>query len=140
MNIFLQCLIEGNNNPQEGKILFDSSDHIRFQDGKAVSGHNYGCNRRIVIEKNIEGNEGYTVTMYNLDGNHPLWQNNIQMAPKRMKIVSVDGNIVELRGYGYDQLGDSFADYGVAVLIEEGSISRLQLNMFDRNISIIYLH
>ena len=140
MNIFLQCLIEGNNNPQEGKILFDSSDHIRFQDGKAESGHNYGCNRRIVIEKNIEGNEGYTVTMYNLDGNHPLWQNNIQMAPKRMKIVSVDGNIVELRGYGYDQLGGSFADYGVAVLIEEGSISRLQLNMFDRNISIIYLH
>ena len=140
MNIFLQCLIEGNNNPQEGKILFDSSDHIRFQDGKAVSGHNYGCNRRIVIEKNIEGNEGYTVTMYNLDGNHPLWQNNIQMAPKRMKIVSVDGNIVELRGYGYDQLGASFTDYGVAVLIEEGCISRLQLNMFDRNISIIYLH
>ena len=140
MNIFLQCLIEGNNNPQEGKILFDSSDHIRFQDGKAVSGHNYGCNRRIVIEKNIEGNEGYTVTMYNLDGNHPLWQNNIQMAPKRMKIVSVDGNIVELRGYGYDQLGASFTDYGVAALIEEGCISRLQLNMFDRNISIIYLH
>ncbi|MCQ2606318.1 MAG: hypothetical protein MJ204_07260 [Bacteroidales bacterium] len=140
MNIFLQCLIEGNNNPQEGKIIFDSSDHIRFQNGKAVSGHNYGCNRRIVIEKNIEGNEGYTVTMYNLDGNHPLWQNNIQMAPKRMKIVSVDGNIVELRGYGYDQLGASFTDYGVAVLIEEGCISRLQLNMFDRNISIIYLH
>ena len=134
MNIFLQCLIEGNNNPQEGKIIFDSSDHIRFQNGKAVSGHNYGCNRRIVIEKNIEGNEGYTVTMYNLDGNHPLWQNNIQMAPKRMKIVSVDGNIVELRGYGYDQLGASFTDYGVAVLIEEGCISRLQLNMFDRNI------
>lgn len=51
MNIFLQCLIEGNNNPQEGKIIFDSSDHIRFQNGKAVSGHNYGCNRRIVIEK-----------------------------------------------------------------------------------------
>lgn len=140
MNIFLQCLIEGNNNPQEGKIIFDSSDHIRFQNGKAVSGHNYGCNRRIVIEKNIEGNEGYTVTMYNLDGNHPLWQNNIQMAPKRMKIVSVDGNIVELRGYGYDQLGASFTDYGVAVLIEEGCISRLQLNMFDRNISIIYFH
>lgn len=92
------------------------------------------------MKKNIEGNEGYTVTMYNLDGNHPLWQNNIQMAPKRMKIVSVDGNIVELRGYGYDQLGASFTDYGVAVLIEEGCISRLQLNMFDRNISIIYLH
>ena len=27
-----------------------------------MSGHNYGCNRRFVIEKNIEGGEGYTVT------------------------------------------------------------------------------
>ena len=97
-------IIKGNNNPSEGKAIFDSSDHIRFQNGKDVSGHNYGCNRRFVIEKNIEGGEGYTVTMYNLDGNHPLWQNNIQMAPKRMRIVSVNDNIVELCGYGYEML------------------------------------
>ena len=96
-------IIAGNNNPSEGKVIFDSSDHIRFQNGIDVSGHNYGCNRRFEIEKNIEGGEGYTVTMYNLDGNHPLWQNNIQMAPKRMRIVSVNDNIVEMRGYGYDE-------------------------------------
>ena len=42
-------------------------------------------------QKNIQGEEGYTVTMYNLDGVHPLWKNNVQMAPKRMKIVNVEG-------------------------------------------------
>jgi hypothetical protein len=30
---------------------------------------------------------GVSVTMYNLDGNHPVWQNNVQMAPKQMKVM-----------------------------------------------------
>ena len=100
---FLTCIIKGDNNPPSGKIVFDSSDHVRFQNGQDVSGHNYNCHRRITIEKNIEGAEGYTVTMYNMDGMHPLWQNNIQMSPKRMKIVNKQENIIEFRGYGYDE-------------------------------------
>ena len=148
MDIFLNSILAGGNNPPEGTVVFDSSDHIRFQNGQNVSGHNYGCNRRLVIRKNIKGGEGYTVTMYNLDGDHPLWQNNIQMAPKRMKIINVEENIVEFRGYGYDEnalaMGATFQDasyenYGVVVMIEDSSIVRAQLNMYDRNISIVYL-
>lgn len=135
----IKDLLDGNNFPSEGSIYFDSSDHIRFQNGQNISGHNLGCNRRIVVEKNIHGEEGYTVTMYNLDGVHPLWQNNVQMAPKRMRIVNVDSNIIQLRGYGFDMMGASFADYGVSLLIENDAISRAQLDMYDRNISIIYL-
>ena len=148
MNSIIQSLLNGNNNPVNGFVNFDSSDHVRFQNGNDVSGHNYGCNRRFVIEKNIQGDEGYTVTMYNLDGNHPVWQNNIQMAPKRMMIVNVEDNIVELRGYGYDEnalsmgaplQAASFENYGIIVMIEKSTITRMQLNMFDRNISIVYL-
>lgn len=146
--LFIKDILEGNNHPIDGKIIFDSSDHIRFQNGIDVSGHNYGCNRRLVIEKNIQGNEGYTVTMYNLDGIHPLWQNNIQMATKQMKIIDINGNIVELRGYGYDEnalsIGvpletASYENYGVVLMIEDDKIIRAQLNIFDRNISIVYL-
>ena len=145
---FLSSIIKGDNNPPCGKIVFDSSDHVRFQNGQNVSGHNYGCNRRLVIENNIQGDEGYTVTMYNLDGVHPFWQNNVQMAPKRMRIVNVDRNIVELRGYGYDEnalaMGApleaaSFENYGIAIMIENDAIVRAQLNMYDRNVSIVYL-
>ena len=78
MDKFLKSILAGCNNPPEGAVVFDSSDHIRFQNGQNVSGHNYGCNRRLVIEKNIQGDEGYTVTMYNLDGIHPLWKNNVR--------------------------------------------------------------
>ncbi len=136
---FFKYIIEADNNPQEGFVSFDSSDHIRFQNGKAVSGHNYGCHRRFIIEKNIEGNEGYTVTLYNLDGVHPLWRNNIQMAPKQMKIVNVNGNVFQFRGYGYDQLGTAFSDYGIDIMVDDNKIYRIQLNMFDRKINIVYL-
>lgn len=135
----IQHIMSGNNNPPKGRIIFDSSDHIRFQNGQDVSGHNYGANRRFVIENNIEGGEGYTVTMYNMDGLHPVWQNNVQMAPKRMRIINVDKNIVQLRGFGFDSLGGSFADYGLALLVENNEISRAQLDMYDRNVSIIYI-
>lgn len=147
-NSFVRYLLEGNNYPSNGQVVFDSSDHIRFQNGQNVSGHNYGCNRRIVIEKNIQGDEGYTVIMYNLDGIHPLWQNNVQMSPKRMKIVDINENIVELRGYGYDEnalaMGAtldmaSFENYGLILMIEDDKIIRAQLNMYDRNICIVYL-
>ena len=67
---------------KNGQVVFDSSDHIRFQNGQDISGHNYGCNRRLVIKKNIQGEEGYTVTMYNLDGVHPLWKNYVHMSRK----------------------------------------------------------
>lgn len=88
------------------------------------------------------------MSVYNMDGLHPMWQNNVQMAPKRMKIVYVDGNIVELRGYGYDESAlamgapleaASFENYGIVLMIEDNEIVRVQLNMFDRNISIVYL-
>ena len=42
---FLTCIIKGDNNPPSGKIVFDSSDHVRFQNGQDVSGHNYNCHR-----------------------------------------------------------------------------------------------
>ena len=145
---FINYIIEGNNYPPDGYVSFDTSDHIRFQNGKDVSGHYNGRIRRFVIEKNILGGEGYTVTVYNLDGLHPIWKNNIQMAPKRMRIVSSNENIVEFRGYGYDEnalalgapLADaSFDSYGIVLLIENAEIRRIQLNMYDRNISIVYL-
>lgn len=145
---FTNAILSGSNNPPTGSIVFDSSDHIRFQNGQDVSGHNYGCNRRLVIDKNIQGDEGYTVTLYNMDGIHPLWQNNIQMAPKRMKIVNVDNNLVELRGYGCDEnalamgvpiQAASFENYGVVIMMRNNEIVRAQLNMFDRNTCIVYV-
>ena len=138
-NSFVRYLLEGNNYPSNGQVVFDSSDHIRFQNGQNVSGHNYGCNRRLVIEKNIQGDEGYTVTMYNLDGVHPLWKNNVQMAPKQMKVIESNNDKIVLRGYGQDAMGASFADYGLTINLKNGQLYNCVLHMHDRGVDIEYL-
>ncbi|MFT0263989.1 hypothetical protein [Bacteroides faecis] len=51
MDKFIKNLIEGNNFPPKGSVAFTSSDHVRFQNNQDISGHNYGANRRLVIEK-----------------------------------------------------------------------------------------
>jgi hypothetical protein len=116
-----------------------SNDHIRYQNGKDVSGHNYNCWRGIRVQNNISGGQGYTVTVYNLDGNHSVWGSNIQMAPKQMKIIEQNRAIIKLKGYGSDQMGASFADYGLTLELDNGTIRQVALHMHDRNIDIVYI-
>lgn len=135
---FFISLLTGNNNPPNGRLEFDSSDHIRYQNGIDVSGHNYNYHRKIVIEDNIISDVGYTVSIYNMDGLHPLWGNNIQMSPKQMKIIKNTENLVELRGYGFDPMGFPFSNYGITIEWIRTHISSVKLDMFDRGISIVY--
>jgi len=144
--MILEDLKRGNNYPTQGELLFKSSDHIRYQNGQNVSGHNYGSNRAVKIEKNILGKEGYSVAIYNLDDNHPVWQNNVQMETKPMKITSVTNEKIVLRGFGYDERGlamgagedASFAHYGLSVFLKSGTVDKIVLHMHDRSVDIEY--
>ena len=120
-------------------FVFKSPDHIRYENGKHVSGPHGGANRAVKVESNISGGEGYTVTIYNLDGNHPIWQNNVQMAPKQMKITQQTNDKVVLCGYGYDAMGGSFADYGLTIHFRNDCIEKCILHFHDRNVDIEYL-
>jgi hypothetical protein len=95
--------------PEKMNFVFKSPDQIRYVNGKHVCGPNVGAGRAVKVEPNISGGEGYTVTLYNLDGNHPVWQNYVQMAPKQMKVIQQAGDKIFLRGYGHDEMGASFA-------------------------------
>ena len=136
---FLSDLKSGSNRPTSGSYDFKSSDHIRFQNGQDVSGHNYNCHRTVRIESNIEGREGYTVSIMNDDSIHPLWGNNIQMAPKQMRVISVEPGRVVLQGYGVDRMGASFADYALTIVFENDEVTSCILHMIDRNVDLIYL-
>lgn len=117
------------------EFVFHSSDHLRYENGKHVSGPHGGAPRAIKVEPNINGNEGYTVTMFNTEGGQAV----VQMAPKQMKITKVDNEKIELKGYGYDQMGGSFADYGLTVFHDDGNIEKCVLHMYDRRVDIEYL-
>ncbi|MDN5201215.1 hypothetical protein QQ008_07575 [Fulvivirgaceae bacterium BMA10] len=119
-------------------FIFKSSDHLRYENGQLVAGLSGGANRALKVEPDIQGREGYTVTLYNLDGNHPFWQNNVQMSPKPMRIIEQTSEKIVLRGYGHDIMGESFEDYGLTIQIEENSIEKCILHMHDRNVDIEY--
>ncbi len=120
-------------------FTFISSDHIRYENGLHVSGPHGGARRAIKVEPNISGGEGYTVTIFNLDGIHPLWRNNIQMAPKPMRIVRETENEIELRGFGYDPMGFPYDDYGLTIIYQDGEVKKCIAHMYDRNVDIEYL-
>jgi tetratricopeptide (TPR) repeat protein len=119
----------------ELNFVFHSPDHLRYEGGVHVSGPHGGAPRAIKVEDNISGNEGYTVTMFNTDGG----QNVVQMAPKQMKLIAIDNVKIQLKGYGSDAMGASFADYGLTIFHDNGKIEKCVLHMYDRGVDIVYL-
>jgi len=123
-----------NENELKLNFLFHSSDHLRHQNGVHVSGPHGGAPRVIKVKPNIEGNEGYTVSIYNTDGGGVT----LQMAPKQMKLQLIENNRIQLIGYGRDAYGASFSDYGLTIYHSEGVIEKCILHMYDRGVDIEY--
>lgn len=136
---FLKDLLSGTNYPIDSYVEFHSSDHIRYQNGVDISGHNFNCHRKIRIEKSITRNEGYSVTIFNEDGIHPMWGNNVQMSPKKMRIVKLTSDCIELCGFGTDPMGFPFDGYGMSIFHNGNEITKCILHMFDRGVDIEYL-
>jgi hypothetical protein len=127
-------------------VCFVSNSHQRYENGVPVCGLLQGFKRAIKIEDNINGGEGYTVTVFNLDGNHLVWGNNVQMAPKPMKVIQQSAEKIVLRGFGYDKMAfamgageaASFAHYGLSIILKNEEIDKILLHMHDRNVDIEY--
>lgn len=134
-------------------FVLKSPDHLRYENGKHVSGPHGGAGRAVKVEPNVNGCEGYDiesgdgyiVTVFNLDGNHPLWQNNVQMTPKPMRIISQSSDKIILRGYPtramspFGWIDFDGSDYGLTINIKNGQIENCILHMHDRNVDIEYL-
>lgn len=117
----------GNKNEQqlEHDFVFRSSDHLRYENGRHVSGPHGGAPRAMKVEPNISGDEGYIVTMFNIDGGQAV----VQMAPKQMKLISTDDEKIQLKGYGRDAAGASFTDYGLTIYHDNGNIEKCVLHI-----------
>ena len=85
-------------------ISFLSNLHQRYENGIPIN-EIQKSNRTINIEENSDGcqgynlikGDGYIVTIINNDGNHPLFNNSIQMSPKPMRIINQTENKIVLR-------------------------------------------
>jgi hypothetical protein len=122
-------------------VYFVSDSHQRYENGVAVRGLQQGCKRAVKIENNISGNEGYSVTIYTLDGARPFGGNNVIMRTKPMKVIQRSEEKIILRGFGYDKMAfamgagndASFANYGLSIYLKYDEIDKCTLHMHDRN-------
>lgn len=124
-------------------FMFVLGDHLRYENKERVAGFHGGAPRAIKIEENIWGNEGYTVTIFNIDSPQPT----IQMAPKQMKIANPnevnkyfgdDMSRLVLRGFGSDSSAGSFVHNAVSLYHSNNVVVYVALHMIDRNIDIVY--
>jgi hypothetical protein len=134
-------------------FVLKSPDHLRYENGKHVSGPHGGAGRAVKVEPNVNGCEGYDivsgdgyiVTVFNLEGDHPLWQNNVQMNPKPMRIISQSYDKIILRGYStramspFGWVDFDGSDYGLTINFKDGQLENCILHMHDRNVDIEYL-
>lgn len=116
---------------------FLSDDHTRIENGRPTTANNKGAWRGIRVK--TSDNKIFYVTMYNMNENHPVWGDNIQMAEKRMKFIEENNNKIILRGFGNDSMGASFSDYGLTIHKSNSIINKVTLHMHDRNVDIEYL-
>lgn len=142
----LHSLIEGSNNPPIGKTIFHSNTHQRYEYGTPTRGEQIGCHRNVVIEKNISGGIGYSVSVENPDAMPGSW-GATPMGTKPMKVLSADNERIELRGYGYDRtavamgipMNDAtFENYGMTVFHNGHDILHCIIHMIERNVDIDY--
>ena len=131
----LESMVDNNTNINLENFQFNSSDHLRHENGIHVSGPHGGAPRIIKIENNISGGRGYSVTVLASDGNQP----EVQLVPKQMRIVSSDESKIVLKGFGTDTLGQNCADYGLSIYHSDAKIEKCVMHWHDRNIDIEYL-
>jgi len=119
-------------------IIFKSPGQLRYEGKQLVSSALEGASRVIKVEPNING-YGVLVSIFNAEGKHPYWGDNLQMAPKQMKIIEQTNNKIILKGFGFDVMGASFEDYGLTINFENNEIADCILHLHDRCIDIKYL-
>lgn len=121
-------------------FMFDSSEHARSQGNVLLSQSPVGSKRIVQVEPNSPGKEGYVVTVYNMDqGRQTSLQDEVRTAPMQMKIIAADSEKIVLRGFGTDEYGSSFAEYGLTLAIYESSIQGCTLHLYATGVDIVYL-
>jgi len=135
--MILEDLKRGNNFPAQGKILFESYSHLRYENGRQTKPEPTICDRAIEIEsKHCNGSEGYLVTIHNVDARNSY---HVTMAPKPMKVIEVTNEKIVLRGFGiYDAEGMlggpiPYANYGLTIFLKNGIVDKVILHMYDKD-------
>ena len=72
---------------------------------------------RILRVESCDDDFSSLVSIISPNEKHPLWQNNVIMAPKQMRVIEVTSDKAVLRGWGNDAMGATFTNYGLTTFL-----------------------
>jgi hypothetical protein len=116
---------------------FSSNQHVRRENGVQTGVTDNTTYRGVQIE-HIDG-KNYRVSISMIDGVHPVWGDNLTMAPKVMRVMSQKKGQTVLGGIRGTSMLDDYSDYSITVIHPNNQISSITLHMLDRLIDITYL-
>jgi hypothetical protein len=120
-------------------LYFESREHKRYNGGQWNGGDDGCCGRAIEVKTHPEFSNSFLVTVYNLDGVHPVWGTNVQIAGKRMRVIESSNSHITLRGHGLDSRGFPFSNFGITIHFKDGGVDYISLYYHDRDVRLDYL-
>ncbi|WP_300436221.1 hypothetical protein [Christiangramia sp.] len=125
-------------------VVFDISD-IYFKSKKYIihdkeldtSMCKLGEPKAIKIEPQIDGKNGFTVTIFKVTGFTPFWGNKVELALRHMDIVELSLEKSFLRAcnhsLGKDSRPSKKSDYGLSIYHPNNQIERIILHKYHKN-------
>lgn len=119
--------------------VFKSYNHLRYVHYKQISSLYCCVGSNIKVYSNISREQDVTLKMYNLNGNHPVLQNNFKNTPKHIKVIMQTNDKVVLHGYCHDTMVALLADFSFTIKLKKGELENHIFNMHDKRLEIEYL-
>jgi hypothetical protein len=118
-------------------VKFVSPKQVRYQHDQYMAETDDTTYRGVRIEG--LANDVYRVSIYMMEGSHPVWGGNTTMAPKLMRIEERKPSQMVFRGINGASPFDDFSDYGITIEKHDATIDKIILHMYDRSTDIAYL-
>jgi len=112
-------------------LKFISDDHVKFKNKIEIPEHNSNCWRGLRIQASSLSSKTYTFTLYNLDQDHDLWEENIAMPPKQMHLIEVNLEKIVLQTNEKQVSAIPFIQDRLTIHLESGTIDRITLEKSD---------
>lgn len=119
---------------------FFSNYHMRYVNGVVdplESSDRWIC---VKVERNESADEYYTVTIYNLESNNPVWGNHTQLAQTKMKLIERTSSKIQLIENESSFFGHTFSNYGLTILLEKNLVSKVVFHRYKNNIEVVYFN
>ena len=119
-------------------LKFISNFSIELKHDEDKYSKKVSANIGIEIKSNPEIENSYIVKVFNLDVEDVIWKPVFEIHPKIMKVIRQSDEVIEIIGFGFDEFGNDYSDFGTTLLLKNKNIQIIVLHLFGKDLDIEY--